>query len=246
MKEFMFTCFVLLLIGLSSCKQDKYFEDGGTHQERFDGTIMEYLDSKAKRPIDPFDTLVQVIRFAGLEEEFKNETITFFAPPDPSIRKVIKDVNSQLYYQGLDTITSFTQVNPNVWRYFLTQYMIKGDYGLIDFPQIDTMDLNAFDGQLFQTYNPEETLNVGVVYHDLKNEGTVIKYKGARQILISYIPEGSQLARDWFNVFIASSNIRPTNGRVHVINYNRHTLGFNSRRFVVMALEHGIAYNNRN
>jgi len=232
----------LLVVGVIACKKDKYFEDSGVHEERFNGTMMDYLDSKAKRPIDPFDTLVQVIRFAGLEETVKKESITFFAMPDPSIIKAIIRLNRQLYLTGRDTIHSFSEVKPAVWRYFLTQYMVKGDYGLIDIPQVDTLNLNAFPGQLYQTLNPVEPLNVGVFYHDLKNEETVIKYKGPRQILISYIPSTSSPPIGWYNTFIASSNIKPTNGRVHVINYNKHGLGFEINRFVTMAIEQGIDY----
>lgn len=234
--------FIFLIILITACKKESYYQDSGVHEIAFDGNIMEYLDSKAKRPIDLFDTLVQVIRHAGMEEVFREDQITFFAVPDPSINKSLHALNDHLYFSGQDTIKSFKEVKPEVWRYFLSQYVIKGDYGLIDFPQVDTLALFAFPGQLYQSYNPEEPLNVGVVYHDLVNDETKIDYKGPRQILISHIPDFSEPKKWWINTFIASSNIKPKNGRVHVINYNRHSFGFETYKFIRMATEQGIDY----
>lgn len=234
--------FAFLGILVAACNKEDYYQDSGVHEEVFNGNIMEYLDSKAKQPIDLFDTLVQVIRYAGMEEVLRNEQVTFFAVPDPSINRSIDALNTDLYTAGQDTITSFREVKPEVWRYFLSQYVIEGDYGLIDFPQVDTLALYAFGGQLYQSYNPEEPINVGVVYHNLENEGSIIPYKGPRQILISYIPDFAEPKTGWVNTFIASSNIKPSNGRVHVVNYNRHAFGFDSYRFTMMARERGIDY----
>ncbi|KGE15671.1 fasciclin domain-containing protein [Sphingobacterium deserti] len=241
MKKILLFLFVPVILA-GACARDDYFQDSGTHSEFFNGNMMEYLDSKAKLPIDPFDTLVQVIRHAGMEEVLQNEDITFFAPPDPSINKTIKELNRQLYFLGQDTITSFQEVKPEVWRYFLEQYMIRGDYGLIDIPQVDTLALYAFPGQLYQTLNIEAPINVGVMYHDLVNEGSVIKYMGPRQMMISYIPDFAQPRTGWLNTMIASSNIKPTNGRVHVINYIRHYFAFQPERFISRVRELGIDY----
>lgn len=232
----------LLIFMVTACEKDNYFQDSGTHEIAFNGNVMDYLDSKAKRPIDLFDTLVQVIRHAGMEEKFKNEELTFFAVPDPSIGKSISVLNKELYLNGQDTVTELTEIKPEVWEYFLSQYILEGEYSMIDFPQVDTLALFAFGGQLYQTHNVEEPLNVGVVFHDLVNEGSTIPYKGYRQMLISYIPDFSESKKNWINTFISSSDIKPTNGRVHVINYNRHSFGFDSQRFATMARERGIDY----
>lgn len=230
---------LIIIAAFISCKQD-YFEDSGVHNPKFNGTIMQYLESKGKNPIDPFDTLVQIIKVAGMQNTFENENITFFAPPDPSIGKALKQLNVMLYIQGQDTVSKFDQVKPAVWKYFLSQYIIKGDYGLIDFPQVDTSALYAFPGQIFQTLNQEESVNIGVVYHDLVNDETTIKYQGPRQILLSYVPDYSQASKGWINAFISSSNIQPSNGRVHVLNYNKHTFGFLGFRFSEKAIEYGV------
>ncbi|NGM62158.1 hypothetical protein G5B30_09550 [Sphingobacterium sp. SGG-5] len=232
---------------IAACNKEDYYQDSGIHDAVFNGDMMDYLDSKAKRPIDLFDTLVQVIRHAGMEDVFRNEQITFFAVPDPSINSTLAALNVFLYSSGQDTVKSFRSVKPEVWRYFLSQYIIRGDYGLIDFPQVDTTKLQSFSGQLYQTYNVDEPLNVGVIYHNLQNDGPdnsiiEVPYKGPRQIMISYIPDFAEPKRNWINTLIASSNIKPDNGRVHVINYNRHTFGFNTIKFILMAREYGIDY----
>lgn len=36
----------MVLFGIVSCKKDAYYKDGGLAQAKFDGSIMDYLDSK--------------------------------------------------------------------------------------------------------------------------------------------------------------------------------------------------------
>lgn len=243
MRNYMLYVFALIL-GMSACGRDDYFEDSGTHERRFNGDMMQFLDSRAIRPIDPFDTLVQVIRWAGMEEQFKNEDFTFFAPPDPSIIKSMDFLNLLLRSEGMDSVKNINQVKPEVWRYFLQQYMIRGQYGLIDFPQVDTLAYHAYPGQVYETYNTEEPINVGAFYHDLRNGDAYIRYQGPRQILVSYIFNLSNTESAFrVNAFVASSEHQPNNGRVHILNYVRHDFGFTNYRFALRALEYGIDYN---
>ncbi|MGJ1433580.1 fasciclin domain-containing protein [Sphingobacterium spiritivorum] len=240
MKNLLYILTALLV--LASCNKDDYFSDSGVHDPKFNGNMMQYLDSKGQKPQDPFDTLTQIIRYAGMEDNFKNDRLTFFAPPDPTIRKALNYLNVVLYLGGQDTIKSYQEVKPVVWKSILSEYMIKGDFGLNDFRQVDTTALYAFSGQIFETYNETQPINVGAVYHDLNNNGVVIKYAGPRQILLSYVPDYSRPTSSWVNTFVASSNIQPTNGRVHVLNYNRHVFGFLYDRFANLAIEYGIDY----
>lgn len=236
---------ILMLTVLASCSNKDYFEDSGVHDPHFKGNMMEYLESKAQRPEDPFDTLVQIIRYAGMEDVLKNEKITFFAPPDPAFESALFNLNFNLYILGRDTIKSFKDVKPEVYRRLLSQYIIKGDYGLTDFRQVDTTAKYAFGGQIYQTYNADEAINVGVVFHDLKNGDATIKYGGPRQLMVSYIPDFTNPTQGWVSTFVASSNIQPTNGRVHVLNYRNHIFGFMGTRFTDLAMELGIDYNTK-
>src|SRR5690606_40507426 len=96
----------------SSCNKDDYYEDGGLANAEFNGTILEYLESK---PV-LFDSLVQVIKLAGLENEFKTKEFTFFAPSDPDIKQLIgtirtgNSLNTYLYNRGLDTIQKLSDI----------------------------------------------------------------------------------------------------------------------------------------
>src|SRR5690606_1109962 len=100
---------IMMLAGFAvmatACKKDDYYIDGGRAIATFDGTILEYLEA---HPVH-FDSLAQVIRLAGLEDVFNNDTLTFFAPNDRNIRELIGDyrrggVNTELYRLNRDTI----------------------------------------------------------------------------------------------------------------------------------------------
>lgn len=232
-----------LLIGFS-CKKD-YFDDSGVHKAKYDGNMLQYLEAHGKDERSLFDSLLTVIKLAGLENSLANEQITFFAPTDPAIGKAIRALNARLFGTGQDTVVELSEVDNRVWKKLLQGYMIKGNLGLVDFPQVDTMELNAFGGRLYQTLDDDLIVNIGTVFHDLKNDGVTIKYQGPRQLLFSYIPDMSNPTRFWRNGYVATSNIEPTNGRLHVIRYLDHQFGFTATRFADMAIEYGINYKER-
>lgn len=227
------------IVLLSAC-QKNYYDDTGTHIGDFDGTVMEYLDSKPEH----FNLLSGIIRHAGMESIFSTETITFFAPSDSSIRKTLDRTNDMLAGQGLKTVTNVTQIKPAVWQKFLSRYIFRQSKSMMDFPQIDPENLSAFPGQVYASHN-NELMNIGVVYNDAGG----VQYAGYRQLLVSYIP-ASTPPRDfssWYSARVASVNIKPTNGYVHVLNYNStalspsgHFFGFNEREFFEEASRAGI------
>ena len=230
---------LLFSLAFSSCKRDEYYIDGGLANPYFNGTILEYLESK---PIE-FDSVAQIIKLAGLEETFHNDEFTFFAPRDENIKRLIGQVgledivdrlvyggvNQQLYDQGLDTIENLADVDSAIWRKYLERYMFRGRNLLMDYPQIDFELLNTFGGQNYYSYN-NTVSNIGVVYHDAvtdagKSSETVLKYMGYRQLNISYIPNISE-PDTWITVKVASSDIQPTNGVVHVLDFTNGLFGF--------------------
>ncbi|MFD2148548.1 hypothetical protein [Mucilaginibacter antarcticus] len=85
-------CSVVLTITVSSCSKDKYYKDGGLANPQFNGTVLQYLQSNPVK----FDSVVQVIKLAGMEEVFSKESITFFAPTDEVIRRTIGIVNGKI------------------------------------------------------------------------------------------------------------------------------------------------------
>ncbi|MDR0265317.1 MAG: fasciclin domain-containing protein [Sphingobacterium sp.] len=242
-----FFMIVLLLCSLISCKQDEYYEDGGLAQAKFNGSIMAYLDSKPRE----FDTIAQIIRLAGLEEDFKTKELTFFAPRDENIKGLIGrargntvdelfSVNGRLYSLGRDTIKTLSDVDSTIWRKYLLRYMFNGKRKLMDYPQIDFDLLNVYKGQNYTALG-NTVSNIGVVYNDAINDSdpnniTRLKYMGYRQLYISYIPDVSR-PMVWISCPVASSDIQPDNGVVHVIDYTRAFFGFIQGDVVLDILE---------
>ncbi|WP_326328587.1 hypothetical protein [Parapedobacter sp. 10938] len=226
---------IMMLVGFAvmatACKKDDYYIDGGRAIATFDGTILEYLEA---HPVH-FDSLAQVIRLAGLEDVFNNDTLTFFAPNDRNIRELIGDyrrggVNTELYRLNRDTIQQLSDIDPLIWRKYLLRYMFHGKNMLADYPQVDFSVLNAFPGQNYYSYD-NTVCNIGVEFHDADANGSVLKYGGYRQLAISYIPNVSFPFADWQRVYVISSDIQPTNGVVHALAYLNSRFGFDNRMY---------------
>jgi uncharacterized surface protein with fasciclin (FAS1) repeats len=209
----------------SSCVDDSYLIDGGKSNPYYDGNMMEFLES---RP-DYFTDLVEIIKLAGMEDIIKNENITFFAPTDWSIRSSFNYLNAAWYRMGHDSIKSFSQIKPKVWREVLAMYIVKDKYLLKDIPQIDTTAISVYPGQAFLSYD-KVPMNMGVVYYDANN----VKYAGARQIIYSYVYDFT--TGDMKNAYVATSDIQPTNGVVHVIRLTGHAFGFEPYLFASKAI----------
>lgn len=224
---------IAVVVFTMGCKKD-YFEDTGVHTPNFNGTVMQYLEAKPEY----FDSLIKVIKIAGMEDVFKKEDITFFAPADSSIKRTISFVNTQLGFLGKPLITRLEQIKPEVWRRQLSRYVFKEKKAMNDFRQIDIENLSAYPGQIYASYDGL-LMNVGVIYD---NAGGV-KYAGYRHLQLSFIPSASA-PRDfasWYPADVASVNIAPTNGYVHVLRYPLHYFGFSQFAFFEDAYFAGIA-----
>jgi len=218
---------LLAALFLGACKRDEYYTDGGKANPYFDGTMLQYLDSKPSQ----FDSIAQIIRLAGLEETFNNEEFTFFCPSDRNIKELIGDyrsggVNYSLYQLDRDTIQTLSDVDPLIWRKYLLRYMFKGKNVLADYPQIDPNLPNVYPGQNYYAYD-NSISKIGVFYNDaVSSDGkSVLKYMGYRQLYIYYIPNLSYPDNTVFNR-VSSSDIQPTNGVVHVLDYTLANFGF--------------------
>lgn len=208
-------CFLAITASIG-CKKE-YFINSGLHNAKFDGTALQYLES---RPF-LFDTLVKVIKLAGVEEYFTDSTITFFAPADSSINRTYQYINQQLKLNGSDTLTSLEQIKPDFWRSTLMMYMFSGARGLEEFQQLDVNNRTAFPGEYVRSMGGR-VMNVGVVFNDASG----LTYQGYRQLNLAYIPNQSSPQQGWRMSRIATSNIRPKNGYVHVLVYTSHYFGF--------------------
>jgi hypothetical protein len=218
----------------TSCTDDSYLVDGGKSNPVFDGTVWDFICS---RP-DYFAELKSAIEIAGMESVFRDDEITFFAPPDPSLTSSLNYISLYRYsYQGKDSLRSLAQIKPEIWREFIGMYIIKGKYLLKDIPQIDTTMVSAYGGQAYVSYNGRP-MNMGVVYYDVISGSTRIKYAGYRQLIYSYIYDFTD--RDMQNAYVATSDIQTSNGVVHVIRFSGHIFGFDQRLFAQKAIAAGI------
>jgi hypothetical protein len=212
-----------LLLLVCACKKDQYYKDSGSHDPRFKGSTIAYLDS------NPFyyDTIAAVVRLAGMEEVFKSDTITFFAPPDNSVRNIMRELNYQLFRSGYDTLKVLGDIPAAVWAKYLSLYTFHGANQLKDYPQIDYNLVNVYPGQGYLSWGGEP-MNIGVIY----NDDNGVKYVGYRQLSIAYIPDPARPLWNWYVERVASSNILTDNGVVHTLNNNHYFFGFTISRLI--------------
>lgn len=214
----------VLLTGLFSCQKEKdYFLNSGLANPYFKGTIVDYLDAKPFY----FDSVALVVRLAGMDSVLNSDTVTFFAPTDRSILRLVNSVNDQLYALRYDTIKTLSDVPATIWRKYLSRYIFHDANQLKDYPQIDYDLLINYPGQGYLSWDGWP-MNIGVVYHD--NNG--VKYVGYRQLSIAYIPDQSNPKSGWTVAYVASCNILTDNGVVHVLDDNHTYFGFSRSEFV--------------
>jgi hypothetical protein len=212
-------CSVILAITVSSCSKDNYYKDGGIAKAQFNGTVLQYLQSNPK-----FDTIAQIVKLAGMEDIFSKENITFFAPTDEVVRRTIGIVNGNipLLQNGLnqklfdlkkDTIKQLKDIQGSIWKKFLMRYVFKGKFLLKDYPQLDFNLRPLYPGGYYYGYNGD-LANIGVVF----NTVNTVKYAGYRQLTIQAVVDPSNPSNYYGGCApIASSDIQPTNGVVHVL-----------------------------
>ncbi|WP_447640637.1 MULTISPECIES: hypothetical protein [Chitinophagaceae] len=202
--------FVLLLA--YGCKKNDYYKDSGTTNPNYSGTVLDYLHSQPGQ----FDSISKIIHLAGMDDVFRNQTITFFASSDSSVHLAMQTLNDQLAMLGMQPIDRLEQIDSSVWRKYVSLYLFNGAKSLNDYPQVDWSNFSAFSGQSYASYGGY-LMNIGVVFNDAGG----IQYAGYRQLQLSYI--GSQTSpKDitlWLTLPVVSANIHPSNGYVHALSY---------------------------
>lgn len=218
------------MIFLSSCQKEDYYHDTDVHESNYNGNILKYLKD---HPVH-FSKLVEIIEYTQQEELFEKEEMTFFAPQNVSINKIIKYTNERLFLLGRDTLKSVSDIKPEVWKQYLGLYMVNKKFELKDIAQVDTTTF-AFEGQSLVSYNGR-VMNAGVMYHNANG----VQYAGYRMILYAYIRDFAQTKTSRMNVPVSSSNIKPNNGVVHVLRAKDHYFGFEPGNFTESVLNGGL------
>lgn len=198
---------LLLLAGQACHKQFSAYHDAQT-SDHYEGSVMDYLTS---RP-DAFDSLVVVIRYAGLEQVLKSDSVTFFAPTDGSVMAALQSYNIFRRSEGLPVL-SLTDIDSSSWRSILTAYIINRPLHLSDF--------NNQDGLTMRTVGLRD-MHGSVI----RQNASGVLGAGVKTIQFSY-PNGSRYTRDWLSADVSTSDIQATNGVINILE-NRHILGFNT------------------
>lgn len=242
--------FSVAITMFSACQKDKYFFDSGTQKGTYNGSILSYLKSNTTY----FKTLTDVIAIAGMEDVFDKQNITFFAPTSASINNSVRGLNQFLKQNGRDTVSQLAQIKPEAWKELLSKYVFTGTNKLKDYPQLDTLNMAAFPGQGYTSVSGR-TMNIGVLYNDAvsydedKVEKSRVKYAGYRQLYISYIPNYANPKVGLINAPVATSDIAPTNGIIHVLTQSapvnnvwksKHNFGFSTSLFISTVQAYGI------
>jgi hypothetical protein len=239
MKKFFLPAIVTIALFVASCNKNSYYNDSGVITGKFNGNTMDYLKSKP----DYFDSIVKIIKIAGLENTLQGENVTLFAPADSSVRYLFRYLNVYLALYGKPPITSIEQITPKIWKKYMSRYIFNFKKGLNDFPQVDFGNLTTYGGQIYPALDGTY-MDIGVVYTNVTLGGsngtpaTTIPYAGYRYLTVSYLSSQYNV-RDystWYSADVASSNIETSNGYVHVLRYPAHYFGFSLNDFAEDAL----------
>jgi len=223
---FYYIGFLLMLVTIvTSCqKKEDYFKDGGISKANYDGSIYDYLKSHPYW----FDTVTYIIDQAGMREMFEEDTITFFSPTDDAVEVAMEALNDYRYTHVEDSV-HIEDIDPHIWRYFLSMHVLKGKFLAKDFARVDPDNIYAYPGIDYFT-SEGFIVNIGLVYGDYKG----VKDVAARIIRLTDITADPEHFRNCPSVTVMTSDIQPQNGVLHVLN-NSYALGFQVDRFVNMA-----------
>lgn len=215
---------LVLAVYCGACKKD-YYQDSGLQIGKYEGSSLAYLQSKPYF----FDTLVTVIKLAGLERVLQDSAVTFFAPTDYSVKKAMNIVHAQRYSQFKDSL-KLEQVPPEVWRRFLSRYIFRDKYMLKDIPRLAFEQKELYPGMNLESWQGY-IMCLGVNFSDYNGTRDV----GPRTLVLGDMGDLGN-PRFLFGT-VASSDMRTNNGVVHVMNAD-HAFGFSSFDFANMVDEY--------
>lgn len=212
MKRLIFSIFWVAVTGFlllqSSCSKDEGFYANKVKEKDFQGTTLEYLQSKPGL----YDSLLLVARRLGLESTLQDSTVTLFAVTNPSFELAITNLNtlrettgkefgflSNIDYLHLDTMMSW--------------YVMRGLH--------ETDSLGQQDGLLM------EGVRFAYPMHAKMAVSNASGFEGGGPEIIEYSNTNeSQFLRYWVTTSTVSVNIHTSNGVIHVLNPD-HIFGFN-------------------
>ncbi len=199
----------LFLLLVSGCAKDKGYYNESLQKVTYNGTILEYLQSKP----GVFDSLLTVLDRTNMQSVLNtDEQITFFAPTNQSFQLAIENLNNTRK-ESDKPLEYLSNVDLNHLDTMMAQYIVKGYY------PSDSMMLK--DGIKLQDFKYQRTMNAKLT------TATSSGYEGGGPKVIEYSDtKNSQFNRNWITATTASINIEANNGMIHVLS-SSHVFGFN-------------------
>lgn len=199
---------VLFIVGCS----DKYFADGGNQPIDHSGALgvstMEYLKSH-----NEFDTLSRLITLTGLEEAVNSKGNTFLAPRDYSIHNYFKLIFPDPENQP-ETLDAIPQEEIDKITQILKDYIIPNE--------------EIVRSKLLTTYSYVTTYGGKKARFNIVQEDYLGNINmGAKFIIFSLNTSPTGQPERYQSIQVATSDLRSTNGVLHLLNSNTHIFGFN-------------------
>ena len=219
-KHIVFYLTVLTLLvagGLSACKKD-YYVDSGLQNGKYGMSSLEFL---SRQPFF-FDTVVQVIHLAQMDDILADSNVTFFSPTDHAIGKAMDALNAMRSEAFKDSL-QLADVPQEVWYRFLSDYIFREKYMLKDIARRAPSELNVYPGMNMESW-AGYIMNLGVEFSDYEGTNDV----GPRQLTITDIGDLANPAD--ITARVATSDIQTQNGVIHVLD-DSHDFGFSLARF---------------
>lgn len=203
---------VVAVLFTSGCSRD-YFSDGGPinldEAAKLGVSTMDYLRSRGEL----FDTLTTLIAGTGLEAAVNAQGVTFLAPQDYSINNYFK-----LIFPDPDkrpkTFSEIPQEEMDKIAEKIKNYIIP--------------DEEILRNKLATTYSYVTTYGGSKARFNLVQDDYLGNINmGAKFIIFSLNTSAPGQKEQYKSVQIVTSDLRSTNGIVHVLNSDTHIFGFN-------------------
>ena len=132
MKNLIFFLLLVIVAISFSCTKNSVI-DGGLSNAQVNMTTLDYLQS---RPHHTFDTLLLLLRTAGIDQEVNTANQTFVAPTDYAFRNFIieKQAALRIIHNNENYIYNFDSLKNEIVKYkdTLRMYMVPGNLNRAD------------------------------------------------------------------------------------------------------------------
>ena len=199
----------LLLVLLIGCEKDKGYYNQTVETIRFDGSIIEYLESKP----GVFDSLLRVLERTQMNAALGSEEVfTLFAPTNPNFQLAIENLNNTRR-EADRPFEYLSSVDLNHLDTMMAQYIIPGAY--------PSDSMTTKDGLPLYDFKYDRRMNA-----KLTSASASGFTQGGPKVIEYSDTKNSQFVRDWITATTASINIEADNGIIHVLSAS-HVFGFN-------------------